>query len=155
MKVWLERTMSGCRPADDASAGILKKIPLGTTFEAAVITRKLRSGAWHRRYWGLMSLLASHVERVEIEPGAWFEISNDPEKAHAAMKYCTGLYDTYVIEGGGFVRMLKSTAFDRMAHEDWVTYWNKVLDAVHQKFLKHVDLTDLHDEILRCCGEAA
>ncbi len=155
MKIWLERTLAGCRAADDASASILKRIEIGTTFEAAIITRKLRSGAWHRRYWGLMSLLAWHVDRVEVEPGMWIELKNDPEIAHVAMKYCTGLYDSYILESGTIVRLLKSTAFDKMEPDEWPDYWRKAMDAVTQKFLKNSTPREIQDEILRCCGLAA
>jgi len=154
MKVWMERTLSGCRASDEESLRVLNKFDVGVTFEADVITRKPRSSAWHRRYWALMSMLASHVERVEIEPGVTLEIHN-ADDAHTAIKYCTGLYDSFVLEGGGVIRLLKSTAFDRMDADEWVAYWSKVLDAVHQKFLPRVELHDIEMEILRCCGEAS
>lgn len=147
MKAWLERTPFGCRPADDDSAAVLKRIPLGTTFEADVITRKSRSGAWHRRYWLLMSMLASHVESVEIEPGVCLPIRS-AEDAHTALKYMTGLFDQFAIEGG-VVRLLKSTAFDKMDADQWAAYWPRVLDAVHTKFLPGVSLPEVEQEIAR------
>jgi hypothetical protein len=147
VKAWLERTPFGCKPADDDSAAVLKRIPLGTTFEADVITKKSRSGAWHRRYWLLMSMLASHVEAVEIEPGVVMPIRS-AEDAHAAIKYATGLYDQYVLETG-IVRVLKSTAFDKMDADQWAAYYPRVLDAVHQKFLPGVALLEVEAEIAR------
>ena len=71
VRTWLERTVFGCRPSDEESAAVLKRIPPGTIFEADVVTRKHRSTAWHRRYWLLMSMLGTHCERVEIAPGAF------------------------------------------------------------------------------------
>lgn len=147
MRCWLERTLTGCRAADDDSAAVLKRIPLGTTFEADVVTRKLRSTAWHRRYWLLMSMLASNVESVEIEPGIVMLIKSSDD-AHTAIKYATGLYDTFAIEGG-VVRLLKSTAFDRMDWDQWTAYWPRVLDAVHHKFLPGVSIPDVEQEIAR------
>lgn len=147
MKAWLERTPFGCRPADEDSAAVLKRIPLGTTFEADVITRKSRSGAWHRRYWLLMSMLASNLDHVEVEPGLILPI-RDSESAHVAIKYATGLYDQYVLEGG-VVRVIKSIAFDRMDADEWAAYWPRVLDAVHEKFLPGVEIPEMQNELAR------
>lgn len=147
MRVWLERSLNGCKPALEESAAVLKKIPLGTTFEADVITRKSRSGAWHRRYWVLMSMIAENCENVEIEPGVTLPIT-DSESAHVACKYLTGLYDSYAVKGG-VVRLLKSTAFDRMTGEEWERYWVKLLCAVHTKILPGVESGAIEDEIAR------
>jgi len=149
VKVWLERTLNGCRASDEASSNVLRKFPLGTSFEAEVITRRIRSSAWNRRYWLLMNLLSEHVERVELEEGWMWEIKNDPDRAHTAMKYITGLYDSFALDQGVIVRMLKSVAFDKMSPEEWADYWPKALDAVHQKFLRHVELSEIEDEIAR------
>ncbi len=147
MKAWLERTPFGCKPADEDSAAVLKRIPLGTTFEADVITRKSRSGAWHRRYWVLMSMIASNVEQVEIEPGVVLPI-RDAEGAHVAIKYLTGLFDSYAVQGG-VVRLLRSTAFDKMGADEWAAYWPKVLDAIHQHILPGIDIPEVEQELAR------
>ena len=127
---------------------MLKRIPPGTIFEADVVTRKHRSTAWHRRYWLLMSMLGTHCERVEIAPGVFMEIKSRDD-AHTAMKYITGHYDSYALGDGVILRLLKSTAFDKMDADEWALYWPKVLDAVHQKFLDGVDITEVEQEIAR------
>lgn len=147
MRVWLERALNGCKPADEESAGVLKRIPMGTTFEADVVTRRSRSGSWHRRYWLLMSLIAENCESVEIEPGVVLPIT-DSDSAHVACKYLTGLYDSYAVKGG-VVRLLKSTAFDKMSAEEWEAYWVKLLRAVHTTILPGVGLGAVEDEIAR------
>ena len=147
MRCWLERSLNGCKPADDEAATILKRIPLGTTFEADIVTRKMRSSAWNRRYWVLMSMIADNCEHIEIEPGVTLRVS-DAESAHVACKYLTGLYDSFAIKGG-VVRLLKSTAFDRMSAEDWAAYWRKLLQAVHEKILPGVSLPSVEEEIAR------
>lgn len=147
MRVWMLRTLSGCAPDSDEAASVLKRIPVGTSFECDVITRKSRSGAWHRSYWALMSMLASNLEQVEVEPGLVLPIT-DSESAHVAMKYCTGLFDTYVLEGAT-VRVIKSTAFDKMDADEWAAYWKRVMDAVHQKFLPGIGERFIRDEITR------
>lgn len=145
MKLRLTRTLSGYQPADEDAAGVLKRFPIGTTFEVDVVTRKTRSGAWHRRYWALMNLLAQNLEQVEVEPGMVLPIK-DAESVHVAMKYATGLFDSYAIKGG-VVRLLRSTAFDRMEPEEWERYWQRVLAATHERFLPSVELHELQDEI--------
>lgn len=143
----MDRTPFGCKPSDAESEAVLKRIPIGTTFEADVITRKSRSTAWNRRYWLLMSMLASNLDHVEVEPGVVLRIT-DSESAHVAMKYCTGLFDSYVLEGS-VVRIVKSTAFDKMTPEEWAAYWVRVLDAVHAKFLPGVENRFIEEEIAR------
>jgi hypothetical protein len=147
MRIWLERSLNGCKASDEEAAAVLKKIPLGTTFEADVITRKSRSGSWHRRYWALCSMIAENCERVEVEPGMVLPIT-DSESAHVACKYLTGLYDSYAIKGG-VVRILKSTAFDRMSAEEWERYWVKLLRAVHDKILPGVEIDAVENELAR------
>lgn len=147
MHIWLERTLNGCKPADEESSTVLKRIPLGTTFEADVKTRRPRSGAWHRRYWALMSMIADNCERVEIEPGVWLPITSS-ESAHVACKYLTGLFDSYAIKGG-VVRLLKSTAFDAMTLDEWTTYWQRLLRAVHEKILPGVEIPAVEEELAR------
>lgn len=147
MKVWLDRTPFGCKPSDAESEAVLKRIPIGTTFEADVITRKSRSTQWNRRYWLLMSMLASNLDHVEVEPGVVLRIT-DSESAHVAIKYATGLYDQYVLEGG-VVRVIKSIAFDRMDADEWAAYWPRVLDAVHEKFLPGVEIPEMQNELAR------
>lgn len=146
MRAWFIRTLRGCQPADEAASAVLDRIPHGTTFEAEVITRRSRSGAWHRRYWALANLIASNCEQVEIEPGVVLPIT-DAESAHVAIKYLTGLYDSYVLEGGNVVRLLKSTAFDKMGPDEWSVYWQRVVRAVHERILPGIEIAAIEEEI--------
>lgn len=147
MRIWLDRSLNGCKPSDEEAAAVLKKIPLGTTFEADVVTRRTRSGAWNRRYWVLMSMIAENCENIEVEAGMTLPITSS-ESAHVACKYLTGLYDSYTIKGG-VVRLLKSTAFDRMTNEEWERYWVKLLRAVHEKILPGIEPGAIEDEIAK------
>ena len=146
----MNRTLTGCVPCDEEAARVLKRIPAGTTFEADVVTRRSRSGAWHRRYWALMGMIASNVERIEIEPGQFMPVQ-DAEGAHTACKYLTGLYDSFAIQGG-VVRLLKSTAFDRMTAEEWAVYWRRLVDSVTTHVLPGVSNTDIENELNGLCG---
>lgn len=147
MKCWLERTLVGCKPADADSAAVLARLPLGTTFEADVVTRKSRSGAWNRRYWLLMGKIAENVDTITIEPGMTLPV-RCAEDVHVAVKYATGLYDSYAIKGG-VVRLLKSTAFDKMDADAWAAYYQRVLDAVHRVILPGVDIAEVEQELAR------
>lgn len=147
MKVWLNRTLTGCSASDEESATALKRIPAGTTFEADIVTRKTRSGSWNRRYWVLMSMIAENCERIEVEPGMVMPIT-DAQSAHVACKYLTGLYDSYAVKGG-VVRLLKSTAFERMDATEWEAYWAKLLRIVHTKILPGVEPGAIEDEIAK------
>jgi hypothetical protein len=148
MEVWLTKTLAGLRPADAESQAVLDKIPMGNTFPADVPIRQSRSGKWHARYWVLMTRLGEHCEKVEVEPELWLPCRNKDE-AHLAMKYCTGLFDSYVIQGGGTIRLVKSTSFDAMTPDEWAEYWKRVIDAVHQKFLPGIELRYVEDELAR------
>lgn len=150
MEVWLTRTLSGVVGADDESRAIIEKHKVGTTFPADIPTRLTRSGAWHRKYWALCRLLGDNCESVEVEPGLVLPIRNKDD-AHVAIKYITGLFDSYVLPGG-VVRVVKSTAFDRMTPDEWKEYWAKVLDAVHEKFLPGVTIASVEEEIARCAS---
>lgn len=72
----------------------------------------------------------------------------DAESAHVACKYLTGLFDSYTIRGG-VVRLLKSTAFDRMDGTQWAAYWVKLLRAVHEKILPGVEPGAIEDELAK------
>jgi hypothetical protein len=147
MEAYVTRTLAGLVPADDDTRKLIERHKVGTTFPVDIPSRLTRSGAWHRKYWVLMSMLGSHCESVEVEPGLVLPIRNKDE-AHVAMKYATGLFDTYALPGG-VVRLIKSTAFERMTPDEWAEYWPRVLDAVHAKFLPSISLRSVEEEVAR------
>jgi hypothetical protein len=147
MEAWVTRTLTGLVAADDDTKKLIERHQVGSTFPVDIPYRLTRSGAWHRRYWVLMSMLADNLEQVEVEPGVMLTIRNKDD-VHVAMKYATGLFDSYALEGG-VLRIIKSTAFDRMTPDEWAAYWAKVLDAVHAKFLPGVEIASIENEIAR------
>lgn len=137
MRLWLEKTLTGIRGHDDEARLVLGRIKAGTVFEADVVTRTQRSGAWHRRYWLLMSMLAENVEEVDLGNGAMLPI-HDAEDMHTALKLLTGHCHTYTTTVAGqvhVVRIPKPTNFREMSADEWPKYWARVLDAVHQRVL--------------------
>lgn len=147
MEAYVTRTLAGLVPADDDTRKLVERHKVGTTFPVDIPSRLTRSGAWHRRYWVLMSKLADNLEQVEVEPGVTLPIRSKDD-AHVAMKYATGLFDSYALEAG-VIRVVKSTAFDRMTPDEWSLYWPRVLDAVHAKFLPGIPAGAIEDEIAR------
>lgn len=144
---WVTRTMTGLAPADADAAKEIERHNIGTTFPIQMPTRVTRSGAWHRRYWVLMTMLADNLDQVEVEPGLVLPIRSK-EDAHVAMRYATGLFDSFIVKGAA-VRIVKSTKFDSMTPDEWAMYWRKVLVAVHDKFLPGVALPTVENEIAR------
>lgn len=147
MEVWLTRTLSGCVAADEDARVALNKHAIGTTFPADIPIRRTRSLLWHKKYWQLMKMLADNLDSVEVAPDLVLPIRNKDD-AHVAMKYITGLFDSYALPGA-VIRIIKSTSFDDMTADEWTAYWSRAMDAVHQKFLPGIAVASIEDEIAR------
>ena len=158
MRIWLTRTLSGWMHGDSDSKAVLDRFPLGTTVEFDVKTRQSRSGAWHRRYWLLMSRLhEAGISEVNIR-----ELGDDgdpipypvnsAEDIHTALKFVCGLVHRHEITSGGdkyLLRVPKSTRFEEMTPDEWALYWPRVLDGVHQRVLENVGSEYLMEELQR------
>jgi hypothetical protein len=151
MEAWVTRTVAGIAPADEEARKAFDKHVVGSTFPIDVPVRNTRSLRWHRMYWSVMNMLGSNLEKVEVEPGLVLPIRNKDD-AHLAMKFATGLFDSYVLEGGGVVRLVKSTAFDAMTADEWAAHWPKIMDAIEQVFLPGIDSAALRDEIRKAAN---
>lgn len=145
MEIWVQKTAAGLQPADEDARRAFDKHAVGSTFPIDIAMRITRSGAWHKRYWVLMQILGANLDHVEVEPGLVLPIRNKDD-AHIAMKYATGLFDSFVVPGN-VIRIVKSTAFESMTADEWADYWKRVLDAVHQKFLPGVTIASVENEI--------
>lgn len=144
---WLTRTLAGLAPADPETAAEIERHKIGTTFPVQMPSRVSRSKLWHGRYWVLMTMLADNLDQVEVEPGLVLPIRSK-EDAHVAMRYATGLYDSFIVKGG-VVRIVRSTKFDAMTPDEWAMYWRRVLVAVHAKFLPGIALPSVENEIAK------
>lgn len=147
MEVWMTRTLFGCAPADEQAQKALNRHNIGSTFPVDIPTKRTRSLLWHKKYWQLITMLGDNLDQVEVEPGLILPIRNKDD-AHLAMRYATGLFDSYAVKGG-VIRIVKSTAFDEMTADQWADYWKLALDAVHQKFLPGISSAMVEDEIAR------
>jgi len=147
MECWMTRTLFGCAPADEESQKALNRHNIGSTFPVDIKVRANRSGAWNRRYHLLCQMIANNIERIEIEPGAFMEVRSK-EDVHCAFKYMTGLFDS-IVTREGIIRLVKSTAFDKMSADDFANYWRRVLDVIHQKILPGIAIASIEEELAR------
>lgn len=151
MRIWLTRTLNGAVPDGEDAMRVFKRFPPGTSFECDVIASQHRSAKWNRRYRALCKLIASHTDRIDCGDGLVLPV-HDQEGAHVALKYLTGLYDSYAIGPHGVVRLLKSTAFDKMSSEEWNVYWRRLVDAVQQHIMPGVSDSTIENELNNLCG---
>lgn len=157
MKVWFARHGDSLVSTDEDSLRVIRRLGEG---ECQLFERKaVRDPVAHRRYWGLMRLIAHNVDRIEIDrlggQPVFMRVFNK-QNAHTAMKLCTGLYETLPIGGTDYaVRVPLSTDFESMTPDEWLAYWPRVMDVIHEKVLPGVEIPEANLEILKCMGHAA
>src|SRR5690606_19443512 len=113
----------------------------------------VRDPVMHRRYWALCSDLPRKVSRIEID-----RVDGKPvympirsrEDVHTAFKLCTGLFDRLPIEGTDFaIRVPRSTDFERMTPEEWLPYWQAVLDVCLETIAPDIEAPEARADLLR------
>ncbi len=156
MKIWLARHHESLVCTDEESLRVIRRLGEGECqcFERIAV----RDPVAHRRYWGLMTMIGHHVDRIEID-----RIRKEPvympifskDNAHTAMKLCTGLYDTLPVGGTAYaVRVPKSTTFKEMTPDEWLAYFPRVMDVVVERVLPEVEIPEVQTEMLKCMGAA-
>lgn len=115
---------------------------------------EIRDIVAHRRYFGLMRLIAHHCERIQLPSGDYMEI-RDEQDASTAIKICAG-YVEWVLDGEGrpAFGIPKSISFRKMSKEEWETYWPKVMLVVQERVMHGVPLPTIELEMLKCMGLA-
>jgi hypothetical protein len=157
LRIWLARHQDSLIATDEESLRVIRRLGPG---ECQCFNRvAVRDPVAHRRYWGLMTMIAHHVDRIEID-----RIRKDPvyipiftkDNAHTAMKLCTGHYDTLPVGGTAYaVRVPRSTNFEDMSPDEWAAYWPRVMDVVEHKVFPEVEIPEVQTEMLKCMGWAA
>ncbi len=157
MKIWLARQHNSLIATDEDGLRVIHRLGEG---ECQCFNRvTVRDPVAHRRYWGLMTMIGHHVDRIEIdrirkEP-VYMPIFNK-DNAHTAMKLCTGHYDTLPVGGTHYaVRVPKSTNFEDMSSDEWLAYFPRVMDVVCSKVFPEVEIPEVQTEMLKCMGMAA
>lgn len=157
MKIFLARHGDSLVSTDEESLRVIRRIGEG---ECQYFKRiAVRDAVAHRRYWGLMRLIANNVDQIEIDRirgvPVYMPIFSE-QNAHTAMKLCTGHYDTLPLGGSHYaVRVPKPTNFEDMTPDEWLAYWPRVLDVVQEKVLPGVSVPTAEFEMLKCMGMAA
>lgn len=157
MKVWFARVNDALISTDEESLKVIRRMEPG---ECQCFERiGARDPVAHRRYWALMTMIAGHVDRIEIDrlgkQPVYMPIFNK-ENAHTAMKLCTGLYDTLPVGGTDYcVRVPKSTSFKEMTPDEWMAYWPRVMDVVMERVFPEIEIPEVQTELMKCMALAA
>lgn len=142
----------GFLPANEAAETFHRKMGDGeiVVFEPV----EIRDLVAHRRYFGLMRLIANSCERIELPSGSFMEI-RDEQDASTAIKICAG-YVEWVLDGDGrpAFGIPKSISFRKMSKSEWIGYWVKVMAVVTERVLPGVPLPTIELEMLKCMGLA-
>jgi len=146
VRTFLMKQINGSfAPACEVSEKLAKKVAPGELIEVDWASRKTRSVKWHRRYWGLLSIIQANSER--------FRSADD---VHMWLKMQTGLYDAVIeLSDGNKAYMVRSVAFDVMTADEWTAWWPKAIDVVSREILPGIPLPSVEQEIERAAGLAA
>jgi hypothetical protein len=138
--VIMRRSLRGLEPDNDLARQAVSKLKLGAAVRVEI--RRPRSLAWHRRYWAMISLIADNTERYV------------PEDIHALLKLRCGCR-RLIVDSQGEHWIPDSIAFDRMTADEWVAFWNRVVDYVVTELLPGVTKEALAHELADLVGVAA
>lgn len=160
-EIWFTRVNNALIATDEDSRKVIERLEHGEC--KAFRPVGVRDPVSHRRYWVMCTETAKNVKQIEID-----RIQKQPvymriwskEDVHTALKFCTGLYDVLPVGSTDYaIRVPRSTDFDRMSPEEWALHWPKVLDALLDKVVPHVEIPEARDEmckyIERWAAEAA
>jgi len=149
--IWLARVNNTLVSTDEDSKKVIDRLDEGEckAFEPVGV----RDPVSHRRYWAMMTVVAKHVKRIEIDrlgkQPVYMRIF-DKESAHCAMKLCTGLYDTLPVGSTDYaIRVPRSTDFRHMTPEEWGVYWPKVMEVLVEYVAPEFDWPEERDHMLR------
>jgi hypothetical protein len=150
-EVWFARRGEALIPADPDSGKLIER--MGEDECRAFRPVGVRDPQSHRRYWAMMTETARNVKRIEIDrvdgQPVYMRLFGDKSRAHAAMKLCTGLYDTLPVGGSDYeIRVPRSTNFEEMTPEEWIAYWPKVLDVLLEKVAPEIEVPEARDGML-------
>lgn len=128
----------GCLwPATQGTAEAIARIPHGQM--ATITVKRPRSIKWHRRYWSLLSLVASNTEY-------------DAENLHIRIKIKCGMVKEIRERNETVYLVTDSTAFDAMDGVAWSLFWDKVVDIILANYMPGVTKAGLEAEIAALCG---
>lgn len=128
----------------------IRSLPDGE--ETAFKPMKVRSLKWHKKYWALLGDIAPHLTEFNISLGevdAFMPIAT-PYDLHTALKLVTGHCITQHIKGTPYVlRIPKPTDFASMSGDEWTEFYPLALDAIHQRALPQIKVSEMREELTR------
>lgn len=151
-EVWFSRRDEVLIPTDQDSSRVIARMEDGECKAFRPIG--VRDPVSHRRYWVLMTSTAKNVQRIEIDKvggvPVHMRLFGDKSRAHAAMKLCTGLYDTLPVGGTDYeIRVPRSTNFEDMTPEEWIAYWPRVMEVLLERVTPEIEVPEARDEMMR------
>lgn len=124
-------------PADREAAAKLAKMKIGERVRAEI--KRPRSGAHHRRFWALCSMVANHHAEL-----------NTAEQVCDVLKLLTGHCDVVCMRSTGeVIRVPRSISFSAMSQDEFTDFYRKACDAVVEHLLPGVALREVQEEVLR------
>lgn len=152
-KIELVRKGRGWLPASTDAEKVRNRMGVGEI--AWFKPLRVRDPVAHRRYWGLMRLCAENCERIDLPYGGAMEI-HSKDDVHTAIKICTG-HVTWVLDAFGkpSFAIPKSTDFESLTADEWLEYWELVVQVVLERVLPGVALPEVELELLKCMRLAA
>lgn len=152
-RVYFCRAGDFLAPTNDESREFIRK--LGDGEEIALKPLRVRSLAFHKRYWALIGDISVHITEFNISLGevdAFMPIGS-PYDLHTAIKLVTGHCTTQHIKNTPYVlRIPKSTDFASMSAEDWADYYLRVLTAIHERALPQIKDVIIFQELARAAS---
>jgi hypothetical protein len=137
--VIMRRGLRGLEPDNDLSRHAMSKLKLGDAVRVEI--KRPRNLRWHRRYWALVSLIADNTERYV------------PDDIHALLKLRCGCR-RLIVDSRGQHWIPDSISFNRMSHDEWVAFWDRVVEYVDTELLPGVGKETLARELADLVGVA-
>lgn len=152
-EIWFTRNNNALIPTDEESQKVIGRMGQGECKAFRPIG--VRDPVSHRRYFALMRMTARNVKHIQIDRvegrPVYMRLFGDEARAHAAMKLCTGLYDTMPVGGSDYeIRVPRSIAFEKMTPEEWAAYFPKVMDVLLEKVVPEIEIPEARDEMCQC-----
>lgn len=149
-EVWFQRVNDALIATDDDSLKLIRRLEQHEC--KAFRPVGVRDPVAHKRYWAMCTQTAKHLTKIEIDrvdgKPVYMRLFGDKSRAHAAMKLCTGLYDTLPVGGSDYeIRVPRSTNFEDMTPEEWIAYWPKVLDVLLEKVAPEIEVPEAQAEM--------
>lgn len=137
MQILLAKTSSyRLGPADEAAEKVIRRWGKGEAIVCEV--KRARNPGGHRKAYALLRLVFENQNKYSTIDDLLTEI-----------KLRAGHYDEYVTTRGELVYTPRSISFAELDEDEFVEFYDKMIDAMIKHILPGVGREDLEDEVLR------